>query len=89
MFETLVEDKLEEESTLTSKCRTLIVTLTVLLPVVAEITTSIVFLWVWGWKLHSLTVCVADCVHKDMEGHWRIVSLECVKLTYTTKGPPW
>uniref|UniRef100_A0A8C3Y7X5 Hypoxia up-regulated protein 1 n=1 Tax=Catharus ustulatus TaxID=91951 RepID=A0A8C3Y7X5_CATUS len=45
VFETLVEDKLEEESTLTSKCGTLIFILTVLLSVVAEITTSLVFLW--------------------------------------------
>uniref|UniRef100_A0A8C3QYH3 Hypoxia up-regulated protein 1 n=1 Tax=Cyanoderma ruficeps TaxID=181631 RepID=A0A8C3QYH3_9PASS len=41
VFETLVEDKLEEESTLTSKCGTLIVILAVSLPVVAEITTSV------------------------------------------------
>uniref|UniRef100_A0A8C3V4Y3 Hypoxia up-regulated protein 1 n=1 Tax=Catharus ustulatus TaxID=91951 RepID=A0A8C3V4Y3_CATUS len=41
VFETLVEDKLEEESTLTSKCGTLIFILTVLLSVVAEITTSL------------------------------------------------
>uniref|UniRef100_A0A8C3V663 Hypoxia up-regulated protein 1 n=1 Tax=Catharus ustulatus TaxID=91951 RepID=A0A8C3V663_CATUS len=40
VFETLVEDKLEEESTLTSKCGTLIFILTVLLSVVAEITTK-------------------------------------------------
>lgn len=57
VFETLVEDKLEEESTLTSKCGILIFILTVLLSVVAEITTSVVFLWVW-----SVEVTQLDCV---------------------------
>lgn len=55
VFETLVEDKLEEESTLTSKCGTLIFILTVLLPVVAEITTSVVFLW-------GVEVTQSDCM---------------------------
>lgn len=58
MFETSVEDKLEEESTLTSKCRTLLFILTVLFPVVAEITTGVVFFWVWGVEVtHSGYLC--------------------------------
>lgn len=66
MFETSVEDKLEEESTLTSKCRTLIFVLTVLLPVVAEVTTSVVFLWVWGVEVtHSDYMCGWLCT----QGH--------------------
>lgn len=59
-----------------------------LLPVVAEITTILVFLWVWGVKLHSWTVCVAVCAHKGTEGGWRSKSLECVKLTHSAKGAP-
>lgn len=85
MFETSVEDKLEEESTLTSKCRTLLFILTVLFPVVAEITTGVVFFGFGVWKLHILAICA----HKDMQGGWRSMSLECVKLTYTTKVAPW
>lgn len=66
VFETLVEDKLEEESTLTSKCGALIVVLAVLLPVVAEITTSVVFLWVWGVEVrHSDCMCGCLCT----QGH--------------------
>lgn len=65
VFETLVEDKLEEESTLTSKCGILIFILTVLLSVVAEITTSVVSLGL-GCGSYTIGQCVHTMTQRDV-----------------------